>query len=157
ESSALDTRRDLLNCTNGTLELTTFTLRAHDPKDMLTRRIDVSYNPTAQAPTWGRFLQDVFQNRQEVIDYVQRAVGYTLTGSIAEQWVFILKGAGGTAKSRFAGPISALRGEYAVDAGAEPFLASTRNEGRGPEPELMRLKGMRLAYVEELPKGARST
>jgi putative DNA primase/helicase len=153
ESSVLDARRDLLNVLNGTLDLTTLALRRPDPEDLLTRRLDVAYDPAAEAPVWRRFLNDVFQSRQDVIDYVQRAVGYTLTGSIGEQCVFILHGAGANGKSTFVGALNALFGEYAVDAGAETFLASTRNEGRGPEPELMRLKGMRFAYVDELPEG----
>jgi putative DNA primase/helicase len=152
-SEALDTNRDTINVENGTLDLRTFTLKPHDPTEMLTRLVNVPYDAGAVAPTWRKFLADVFRGKPEVIEYVQRCVGYTLTGAINEQVVFFLHGAGANGKSTFVGVLDALLGDYAVNAGKETFLASSRNEGRGPEPELMRLAGKRFAYVDEIDEG----
>jgi putative DNA primase/helicase len=152
-ADALDTDREVLNVQNGILDLRTFDLRPHDPPAMLTRLVDVPYEPTAQAPTWRRFLDDVFLGKSEVIEFVQRCVGYTLTGLITEQVVFFLHGAGQNGKSTFVEVLDGLLADYATNAGKETFLASQRNEGRGPEPELMRLAGKRFAYVDEVDEG----
>jgi putative DNA primase/helicase len=97
-STDFDQNPDLLNVANGTLNLKTFTLQPHDPADKLTRVIPVVYDASATAPLWGAFLQSVFQGKQSVIDYVQRIVGYCLTGSIEEQCLFFFHGAGANGK-----------------------------------------------------------
>jgi putative DNA primase/helicase len=149
----LDSNRDVLNVQNGTLDLQTFTLSPHRPEDMLTRLVDVPYDPGALAPTWQKFLGDVFQDKLDLIEFVQRCVGYTLTGSIKEQVVFFLHGDGSNGKSTFTDLLSALLGDYATNAGKETFLASRHNEGRGPEPELIAMSGKRFAFVDEADEG----
>jgi putative DNA primase/helicase len=149
-STDFDQDHDLLNVANGTLNLRTFTLQPHDPATRLTRLIPVAYEPSAQAPLWDRFLRDVFLGKQDVIDYVQRAAGYTLTGSIEEQCLFFLHGAGANGKSTFVAVLTALLGEYASKLEQEAILASDKNRGRGATPELMVLVGRRFAYVDEL-------
>src|SRR5436309_2556982 len=152
EGRALDSRPDLLNVANGTLDLRTFELRAHDPRDLLTRVIKVPYEPTAGAPLWQRFLEDVFCGRQDVIEYVQRAVGYTLTGSITEQCFFLLHGSGANGKSTFVGVLTALMADYATKVEQEAILVPDRR-GRGATPELVVFVGKRFAYVDELEEG----
>jgi putative DNA primase/helicase len=152
-AAILDTDPNVVNVGNGTLDLRSFELRPHEPKDMLTRLVDVPYEPGAQAPTWQQFLHDVFMGKADVIEFVQRCVGYTLTGGIDEQVVFFLHGAGANGKSTFVGALSALFGDYAANAGKETFLASHRNEGRRPEPELMHLAGKRFTFVDEVDEG----
>jgi putative DNA primase/helicase len=112
--------------------------------------IETPYVPEATAPLWLRFLDDVFCGRQDVVDYVQRAVGYTLTGSTQEQCFFLLHGAGANGKSTFVGVLTALLGEYATKLDQEAVLAADRNRGRGATPELVVLEGRRLAYVDEM-------
>jgi putative DNA primase/helicase len=120
---------------------------------MLTRLVDVPYDPNATAPTWLKFLDAVFLGQPDLIEFVQRCVGYTLTGSIKEQVVFFLHGAGANGKSTFVDLLSALLNDYATNAGKETFLASRHNEGRGPEPELIALSGKRFAFVDEADEG----
>ena len=152
-STDFDQKPDLLNVANGTLNLKTFTLQAHDPADRLTRVIPVVYDASAPAPIWRAFLHGVFQGKQDVIDYVQRAVGYSLTGSIGEQCLFFLHGAGANGKSTFVSTLTALLGEYAVKLDQEAILAEGRNRGRGATPELVVLAARRFAYVDELEEG----
>jgi len=149
----LDVNRDVLNVRNGTLDLQTFTLGPHRPTEMLTRLVDVPYEPSATAPTWQKFLDEVFQHEPALIEFVQRCVGYTLTGSIKEQVVFFLHGAGSNGKSTFVDLLSTLLGDYSTNAGKETFLASRHNEGRGPEPELIAMSGKRFAHVDEADEG----
>ena len=116
---------------NGTLDLQSFKLQPHEPRDMLTRLVDVPYDPSVQAPTWQRFLSDVFMGNADVIEFVQRCVGYTLTGEIGEQVVFFLHGSGANGKSTFVGVLSALLGDYAANAGKETFLSSLNFRSNG--------------------------
>jgi putative DNA primase/helicase len=128
-------------------------LQTHDPVNRLTRAIAVVYDASAPAPIWRAFLNDVFQGKQDVVDFVQLAVGYSLTGSIEEQCLFFLHGAGANGKSTFISTLTALLGEYAVKLDQEAILASDRNRGRGATPELVVLASRRLAYVDELEEG----
>jgi len=148
----LDTNVDVLNVANGTLDLKTFELRAHQPGDLLTKIVDVRYEPDAEAPCWQAFLQEVFCKQQDVIDYVQRAVGYTLTGSIEEQCFFLLHGSGANGKSTFVEAIVNVLGEYATKVDQEALLSPDRKQ-RGATPELVVLIAKRLAYVNELEDG----
>ncbi len=86
-AGTLDRDNDVLNVANGILDLRSFELRPHDPKAMLTRLVDVPYDPEAKAPLRQAFLRDVFRENDRVIEFVQRCVGYTLTGGIDEQVV----------------------------------------------------------------------
>jgi putative DNA primase/helicase len=112
----------LLNVRNGTLDLRTGTLRPHAREDLITRGIDVDYTPDAKCPTWERFLAEVFRNDAALIAFVQRAVGYSLTGDIREHVFFILFGRGSNGKSTFLDVIHALLGPYAGPVPAELLL-----------------------------------
>jgi len=153
EPEKLNTHPFLLNVANGTLDLRTGQLRKPDPADMLTQAIPIAYDPIARAPRWERFLAEVFQDNADVTQYVQRAVGSTLTGSIQEQCFFLLHGGGENGKSTFIGILNALLGEYAVKLDQEAVLFAEKNRGRGASPELMRLEGKRLAFVDEMERG----
>ncbi len=153
ERKALDANPDLLNVANGTLSLKMFALRPHDPADLMTQLIDIPYDPDAPAPRWGEFLKEVFEDKQDVIDYVQRAVGYSLVGSIEEQCFFLLLGSGANGKSTFVDALSALLGDYGVKVGQEALLTAERNKGRSATPEVMVLQGKRFAYVNEMDEG----
>src|SRR5438094_9796109 len=95
----LDSDHWLLNCTNGTLDLRTGILRPHQREDLLTKCIPVAYDPLAQCPTWLAFLSDIMAGNGNLIAFLQRAVGYALTGVIREHVLCILYGTGRNGKS----------------------------------------------------------
>ena len=70
-----------LNCLNGTLDLRTGELRPHRLEDYCTKQVPVNYYPRAACPTWRGFLNRIMDENTGLIDYLQRAVGYALTGS----------------------------------------------------------------------------
>jgi hypothetical protein len=70
----------LLNVQNGTLDLRTGQLRAHSREDLITKLVPVAYDERAGCPTFERFLDDVFASHESLIRFIQRAVGYSLTG-----------------------------------------------------------------------------
>src|SRR5262245_5229891 len=74
----------LLNCANGTVDLKTGILREHSAADFITKLCPTKYEPKAEAPTWEKFLSEVFKDDKELIVFVQRLLGYCLTGDVRE-------------------------------------------------------------------------
>ncbi len=79
-SKQLDCNPMVLNVMNGTIDLTTGNLNPHRYDDFITRLVEIEYDPNAACPTFLQFLDRVFDGKQELIDYLQRFVGYCLTG-----------------------------------------------------------------------------
>jgi putative DNA primase/helicase len=137
----------LLTVGNGTLDLRTGKLREARREDLITRATDVPYDPSASAPRWANFLNEVFGGDSEIIAYVQRAVGYSLTGNTREQCFFLLCGTGANGKTTFLETIVRLFGTHAATAAFSAFLVQ-HNQG-GPRPELAALCGARFVKAAE--------
>ncbi len=151
----VDLDRDpwLLNCENGCLNLRTGRLRQHDRKDMITKVCPTPFDSKALCPTWQRFLQDVFSNDQEMIDYLQRLVGYALTGDVREQKLPVFWGGGGNGKTTLINAILEVLGDnYGMSATADLLLAK---HGERHPTELADLHGKRLVVATESDKGRR--
>lgn len=138
----------LLNCQNGTLDLQTGILHDHRRDDLLTKAINTNHDPDAICPVWLKFLDRIMEGNQTVIDFLQRAVGYTLTADTSEQCLFFMEGKGKNGKTTFAEALKILMGDYALTTPAETFL-SKRGEG-GVRNDLARLPGARLVVGSEL-------
>jgi len=148
----------LLNVRNGTLDLRNGTLRPHDRADFLTRIAPVDFDPKATCPRWEQFTVEVFPDLG-LRAFVQRAIGYALTGSTAEQVFFLGQGAGSNGKDVLAEIISAMLGKggdgYACAADFSSFLADPSRSGGSPRPDLVRLVGQRFVYSAEPDEGAK--
>jgi P4 family phage/plasmid primase-like protien len=142
----------LLNCTNDTLDLQAGTLHPHARTDLLTQCLPVAYDRDAQCPTWEAFLDRIMAGNQNLIRFLQRAVGYALTGVIREHVLLILWGTGRNGKSTFLNTLRALLGPYAMKAPAELLLVS--NNDRHPT-ERADLFGTRFVSTIETEKGRR--
>lgn len=142
----------VLNCRNGTLDLRTGTLRAHDRADLLTKCLDVDYDPEAQCPTWTAFLARILDGNQDLRRFLQRAVGYALTGDTSEHCLFILYGTGRNGKSTLLDTMHALLGSYATQAEMSTFLAKDHDTVRN---DLADLHGARLVSAVEVSEGRR--
>ena len=140
----------LLNCRNGTLDLRTGELRPHSKTDYITRRLELDYKPEAQCPEWLKFLDSVFLGDKEIIGFMQKAVGYSLSGSMKEQCVFILYGVGMNGKSTFLKHIYRLLGEYAMNTPATTLM---EKYGESIPNDVARLKGARFVTSIESGKG----
>ena len=148
----LDADLWLLNCTNGTIDLRTGELRDHRQADRLTRCLPLAYDPEARCPQWIVFLEKVMQGNAELIVFLQRALGYSLTGSTREQCFFLLHGPTKTGKSTFMHIAKALLGPYGTQAEMSTFLHKDRPEVRN---DLADLAGMRLVAAIETDAGKR--
>jgi putative DNA primase/helicase len=139
-----------LNFSNGTLDLRTEALLVHDRQHELTLMTDIQYDSTATAPVWEAFLSRVCSH-PELVKFLQRAVGYTLTGTNREHRFFLLYGCGRNGKSTFVETILALLGEYAQSSNPETWLR--QSGGRGAEPDIARLPGIRMVTTAEIGEG----
>jgi len=128
--SEFNNQRMLLNLREGTVDLKTGTIRPHDRNDLLTKCQSIPWNPAAECKRWLQFLNEVFEGNQEVIDFIQRAVGYTLTGLTVEEVLFIGWGTGRNGKGKFTDTLIALLGDYARPAKFDMFVAKKGDEGK---------------------------
>lgn len=148
----LDSDPLLLNVANGTLHLHAGEIQDAEREHLITKQIPIEFNHHAKAPTWLAFLERITDGQVELIDFLQRAVGYSLTGETAEQVVFFLYGTGANGKTTFIETVRALLGEYGQQTPAETFL-ERRNETI--PNDVARLRGARFASAVETPEGRR--
>lgn len=145
----------LLNTTGGTVDLRTGEQHPHEPADRLTRLIDVDYTPGATAPRWNEFLMEVLDGDQELAAYLQRAIGYTLTGDTSEQILFLLHGDGANGKTTFLETIGDLLGrDDGYAASIDMTSLTTAASDRAARSDLARLVGRRLVVGNEIERGA---
>jgi putative DNA primase/helicase len=149
QPAELDADPWVLNCTNGTLNLKTGTLRAHQQQDLITKCLTIPYEPEARYPQWMAFLEKAMGGDAAMILFLQRALGYALTGSTREQCFFLLLGPTKTGKSTWINTVRKLLGDYAKQAEASTFLHKDRSEVRN---DLAMLAGVRLVAAIETDK-----
>ncbi len=154
EPEALDRNPWLLSCGNGTLDLRTGNLMDSRREDLITKGIDIAYDPTAQCLRWMQFASEVMPNN-ETADWLQRAVGYSLTGDTTDRSFFLLHGLGSNGKTVFIETVMTLLGEYAQRTPAEALMVQYKPSGNAPTPEIARLKGARFVSATELEDGQR--
>lgn len=148
----LDRSPMLLNVANGTLDLRTADLRPHRRSDLLTRLIEVHYDPNATCPIWEAFLNRIFAGNASLIGFVRRAIGYSLTGNTGEQVMFFLFGTGANGKSTLLNILLFLLGPYGRQV--EPNLLLMRRSEVHPTG-LSDLEGARFAVAMEIEDGGR--
>jgi len=147
ESGQLDRDPMLLNLLNGTLDLRNGGLRNRAPEDYCTKVCPVAYDPDATCPHWDRFVREVFQADRELIAYVQRALGYSLTGNVSEQALFVCEGGGANGKSTLLNILLDLLGaDYGMKAPTDLLVARAQ---RSHPTELADLFGKRFVAAIE--------
>lgn len=144
----------LLNVANGTVDLRTGALRAHSRQDLITKQAPIVYDPDALCPVWLAFLETVMAGRQDLIEFVRRAVGYSLTGDVSEQVVFFAYGLGANGKTTAAETITAMLGDYAQKA-PRGMLTMRPGAADGVPNDIARLPGARFVVSNEVEEGRR--
>lgn len=151
----LDTDPWLLNCLNGTIDLRTGELREHKRENLITKVAPVEYIPMLgkmEGKPWDDFLERMIPD-PEVRAFLQRAVGYTLTGNTGEEVLFLIHGPAAAGKSTFAEAIKGALGDYSATADFETFLR--RRYAGGPRNDIARLEGARYVASIEVEEGGR--
>lgn len=142
----------LLNVQNGILDLRTGELRPHDPKAYCSRICNVAYDPSAKAGRWRQFLNEVFNGDGEMVRFVRRWLGYTLTGDTREQKLVIAWGGGRNGKTTLFETVRYILGDYATSLKVE-VLTPRRDGGDHANPSLAQLPGVRMVIVPEWVRG----
>ena len=133
---------------NGVVNLVDGSIRPGERAEMSTKLIPFRYEPEADAPRWTQFMLEIFQGDEELVRWIQRASGYSMTGSVSEQCLFICHGDGGNGKSVFLNVLNRLLGTYGITT---PFSTFESVEGAGrASPELARMDGKRFVAAREV-------
>ena len=143
----------LFNAQNGTIDLRTGELRPHNRADLITKISPASYEPTARAPIWQKFLERVTGNDHELIGFLQRAAGYALTGNTSEHCLFFLHGDGRNGKSVFVEALEYIMGDYGTVA--RPELLTAKRQVDAIPNEIAALAGVRYVSTTETESGKR--
>lgn len=153
-NKVFDRNTELFNCKNGTLNLNTGEFRQHDPKDFITMMSGVSYDPDASCSRWTQFISEVMCSDEALASYLQKSLGYALTGDTYLECMFILYGATsrngkGTTMETFL----RIMGDYGKTS--NPEMLSTKfgsANASGPSEEIARLAGVRFVNISEPEK-----
>jgi len=150
----LDTNHWLLNVNNGTIDLRTGVLKPHDRADLITEILPIDYNLSATSTEWNAFLSRIFNDNADLIAYVQRALGYSITGDQSEQVFFFCYGSGFNGKSTLLNACRLVMGNYATQIPPTAFMVDKTKRG-GPDEAIASLKNKRLVCSTELEDGQR--
>lgn len=143
----------LFNCKNGTLDLRTMEFREHRPEDFLTKVSPVIYAPDADCPRWRTFITEIMQGDKARADYLQKAIGYSLTGDTRMECLFILYGpTSRNGKGTTMESILRIMGEYGKNADPTMLQAKFNSQSGGPSEEIARLAGSRFVNISEPEK-----
>lgn len=150
ESESLDSNPYLFNAVNCTVDLKRTGTRKINRFDMSTKCSKFLYDKDAVCPTWERFLLQIMNQDTDLIHFIQKVMGYSLTGDVSEQCLFILWGTGANGKSTFLNTIQNLMGDYACSTGTDTFMMKKNNNMSN---DIARLRGMRLVTTSEVEQG----
>lgn len=146
----LDPDGMLFNCRNGYIDLTTGKAYPHDPAKLMTKISPVEYLPGARDSRWDQFLEFITEGDQAFQEFLQRAVGYSLTGDVREEVFLMIHGPRATGKSTFCEAIKHVLGGYASVADFGIFLKTDKT---GPRNDIARLHGQRFVVSSEVDDG----
>jgi putative DNA primase/helicase len=161
----LDTHPFLLNFLNGTLDLRTGELAPHDPDQFITKLVHYRYDPGAKCPRFLSVIARAMGNHpdaseteldraERMVAYLQRALGYSLTGTTEEKSVFVPFGSGNNAKTTILSTFLKLLNEYAVLLQVDTLMARAQ-ESNNTQADLADLRGARFVMTSETEEGQR--
>lgn len=138
-----------LNVANGTIDLRDGELRPHRQSDMITMLAPIEYDPNASAPRWEAFLERVVPD-EDVRGWLQRYLGYALTGDVREQCLAFFFGDGANGKSVLLDVLLKIMGDYGLRAAPDLVLS---RYGDSHPTELADLEGRRVVVCSEIEQG----
>lgn len=150
EREEFDRHKYLLNVENGILDLKTGKIQIHDRDLKITQMANVQFDENAKCPNWLGFLDQIFLNDKDLIEYMQRLIGYSLTGDISEQGMYFLVGGGSNGKSTFVNTIKKLMGDYGLQTNSDTFI---KKKNDGANNDIARLANARFVSAVESEEG----
>ena len=169
EANQLDSDPWLLGVGNGVVDLRTGVLRPDSKTDLVLKRCVAEYDPHARAPRWNQFIEEITAapgavlngkvtgvSRLHLAEYLQKALGYCLTGRVNEHIMFIAIGRGANGKNVLLDTFKSIAGDYCETIAPEVLMA-TRLDGNAEQasPSTRKLAGARCAISSESKDGQR--
>jgi putative DNA primase/helicase len=153
----IDTRPWLLPCTNGVVDLRTGELGSGRPEDYLMKACPVEWRGIdAPRPAWEAFMDEIMDGNPALVSFLQRALGMALVGEVLEGVFVVLNGKGRNGKGTLVETVCRLLGPLASPIRSEMLLDQFRAaSSSGPTPDIMALKGLRLAFASETDDGCK--
>ena len=157
KGDGFDTNPYLFACQNGVIELRTGKLRDGKPDDYISKASTIEFKGIdTQAPNWEKALNEIFEDRQPLVDFMCRLFGYSLAGLTVEAFLPIFFGQGRNGKSTIVEIISHVMGNMAAPIRAEMLLDQGHiQSSASASPDIMALRGTRLAFASETDQGRR--
>ena len=147
----LDANRWLLNCESGIIDLRSGELKPRKPHFLCTKMAPYRYTPGVEPTKWLEFLSWVFRDDHNLVDFMQRAVGYSLTGSTRDHHILFCHGAGANGKGTVFRVLLKVMGDYASAAPPDLLI---KQRSRVHPTDMMFLRGLRMAVGSEVAEGA---
>jgi putative DNA primase/helicase len=147
----LDKNPWLLNVRNGTIDVSNGEFREHKQEEMITKLANVEYDPAADCPLWKKFIREIMDFKPDLVNFLQTAAGWALTGDNSEQLMFILYGSGANGKTTFLNTIMYILGDYAIATPTETFMKKSGDYTN----DIARLRGTRFVTTTEAEQGRR--
>lgn len=151
-SEDMDKNPWLLNCENGTINLKTGKLQPHNAKDYITKMCKANFDANCAIPLWTQLLEKVTNGDKQMQRYIQKALGYALTGDTSEQAIFILYGTGSNGKSTLLNVFSELMAMYSQSTPSDTFM---HKKNESVNNDIARLKGARFVSAIEMEENKR--
>ena len=142
----------LLNVRNGTIDLRTGVLRPHDRDDLITMQAPTAYFPDAACPEFEKAVSEILGDDRELASFLQRFLGYGLTGVTTEQKMLIPWGDGSNGKGTILTTVQKVLGRDYCGSAPPKLLESSRSD-RHPT-EIADLYGKRMVIASETEEGA---
>jgi len=153
----IDNRPWLLACTNGVIDLQTGELLDGKPDDYLLKACPVAWHGIdAKCAIWERAMDEIFSGNKRLVQFLQRIFGYALVGEVRQSLLVVLSGQGRNGKSMIIETLNEILGPLAGAIRSEMLLDQFRTaSSSGPTPDIMALRGLRMAFASETDDGCR--
>ena len=147
DQETLDGDPYLLNAKGVAINLKDGSTKKNERKDFCTKVINVAHDPSAECPQFMKFMDRIMGGSEPLKKFVQRAVGYSLSGSTEEQCLFIAHGSGANGKSTLLNLVRDMMGDYALNIPMDTLMA--KSKGSGIPNDIARLRGARMVTAAE--------
>lgn len=153
-AAEFDTDIYLYNVRNGTLDLTTMKFRKHDPEDRITKLADVEYDADAKSDRFDSFIDEIMSGDREKALYMQKSLGYALSGDTRHECMFFLYGeTTRNGKSTLMESVLRTFGDYGAAVQPETIAQKNIVNSHAPTEDIARLAGRRLVNISEPKRG----
>lgn len=142
-----DTDPYVLNCENGLVDLKSGQLQERTSQDLVMKIANAKFSPDAKCDRWKQFISEIFCGDEELMAWMQKYLGYTISGSVKEEYFLILYGRGRNGKGKLCETLLSVLGDYAKTTDFDMFLSA--DNGVRKMEAMGSLQGVRFATASE--------